>query len=199
MVVNLVERKNMIFDPIKTRQVSEEGTVRRISTTEFDKDRPMGNVAMMQLDQVIKIYLVGLAADIRDILPRSIDWIESAISKGEEFGVSHGGQYGETPEEWRKDVISFACDMSAAGLVMPLPGIENYQGKSSAEIRDLLQQGDLENGLDADLVWDVIHFSGTQKLLELLRMFELNNWQATHSGLSQSFGRALAEMDVVRV
>ncbi len=79
----------MIFDPIKTRQVSEEGTVRRISTTEFDKDRPMGNVAMMQLDQVIKIYLVGLAADIRDILPRSIDWIESAISKGEEFGVSH--------------------------------------------------------------------------------------------------------------
>ncbi len=111
----------------------------------------------------------------------------------------HGGQYGETPEEWRKDVVSLACGMLAAGLVIPLPGIEGYQGKSSMEIRDLLQQGDSENGLDADLVWDVIHFSGTQKLLELLLMFELNNWQATHSGLSQSLGKALAEMDVVCV
>lgn len=111
----------------------------------------------------------------------------------------HGGQYGETPEEWRKEVVSFAFCMLAAGLITPLPGIEGYQSKSSEEIRDILQQGDTENGLDVDLVWDVIHFSGTQKLLELLRIFQLNSWESMHSGLSLSLGKALAEMDVVCV
>jgi len=109
----------------------------------------------------------------------------------------HGGQYGETPEEWRKEVVSLVFLMLAAGLITPLPGIEGYQSKSSEEIRDLLQQGDSENGLDVDLVWDVIHFSGTQKLLELLRMFQLDTWESMHSELSLSLGKDLAEMNVV--
>ncbi|MBJ7311144.1 hypothetical protein ACFOLJ_26415 [Rugamonas sp. CCM 8940] len=62
-----------------------------------------------------------------------------------------------------------------------------------------MQQGDSENGLDVDLVWDVMHFFGTQKLLELLRKFELNDWEAMHSGLHLSLGKALAELNVVRV
>ena len=111
----------------------------------------------------------------------------------------HGGQYGETPEKWRKDVISLTCCMLAAELISPIPGIENYQEKTSEEIRDLLQQGDLGNELDADLVWDVMHFFGTQKLLELLREFELNDWEATRSGLFLPLGKALAEMNVVGV
>lgn len=109
----------------------------------------------------------------------------------------HGGQCGETPKEWRKEVVSFVFIMLAAGLIAPLPGVEGYQSKSSEEIIDILQQGDSENGLDVDLVWDVIHFSATQKLLELLRIFQLNTWESMHSELSLSLGKDLAEMNVV--
>lgn len=109
----------------------------------------------------------------------------------------HGGQYGETPEEWRKEVVLFIFSMLATGLITPLPGIEGYQSRSSEEIRDILLLGDSKNGLDVDLVWDVIHFSGTQKLLELLSMFQLNTWESMHSELSLSLGKDLAEMNVV--
>lgn len=109
----------------------------------------------------------------------------------------HGGQYGETPEEWRKEVVLLVFLMLATGLITPLAGIEGYQSKSSEKIRDILLLGDSENGLDVDLVWDVIHFSGTQKLLDLLSMFQLNNWEAMHSELSLSLGKSLAEMNVV--
>lgn len=111
----------------------------------------------------------------------------------------HGGQYGDTPLEWRKDVVSLAGSMLAAGIVTPLSGMEGYQVKSAEEVRGLLQEGDSENGFDVDLVWDVMHLSGTQKLRELLRMFELDSWEAMHSGLSQSLGQVLAEMDVVQL
>lgn len=88
--------------------------------------------------------------------------------------------------------------MLAAGLITRLPGIEGYQSKSSEEIREILQQGDAQNGLDVDLVWDVIHFSSTEKLLELLRIFQLNTWESMHSELSMSLGKEdLAKMNIV--
>lgn len=39
----------------------------------------------------------------------------------------HGRQYGEAPDHWRRDVISLAYSMLMAKLIIPLPGIENYQ------------------------------------------------------------------------
>jgi hypothetical protein len=111
----------------------------------------------------------------------------------------HGGQYGEAPDEWRRDVASLACCMLAAELIIPLPGIEKYQEKTSEEIMTLLLQGDPESGLDVDLIWDVMHFSGTPKLLELLRVYELNGWEAIHSELLLPLGEALVEMDVVAI
>lgn len=74
-----------------------------------------------------------------------------------------------------------------------------YQEKTSQEIRTLLLQGDPESGLDVDLVWDVMHFVGTPKLLELLRVHELNGWEAIHSELSLPLGQVLVGMDVVAI
>ena len=108
-----------------------------------------------------------------------------------------GGQYGESPDEWRRDVVSLACCMLTAELIVPLPGIENYQEKTAQEITNFLLQGDPEGGLDVDLVWDVMHFAGTPKLLELLRVHELNGWQAMDSELSMPLGQVLAGIDVV--
>jgi hypothetical protein len=109
----------------------------------------------------------------------------------------HGGQYGKTPDEWRRDVVSLGYCMLMADLVIPLPGVENYQEKTPREIRDFLLQGDPESGLDIDSVWDVMHFVGTPKLHDLLRILELNNWEAMHSELSPPLAQVLVEMDVV--
>jgi hypothetical protein len=73
----------------------------------------------------------------------------------------------------------------------------NYQEKTPQEIRAFLLQGDPKSGLDVDLVWDVMHFVGTPKLHDLLRILELNNWEAMHSELSPPLGQVLVEMEVV--
>jgi hypothetical protein len=109
----------------------------------------------------------------------------------------HGGQYGAAPDHWRRDVISLAYSMLMAELIIPLPGIENYQERTSQEIKDFLLQGDPENGLDVDLVWDVMHFVGTPKLLELLRVHKFDGWEAMHSELSLPLGQVLVGMNVV--
>ena len=111
----------------------------------------------------------------------------------------HGGQYGASPEEWRKSVFLLACALMAAGLVSALPGREEYQAKSSEEIQTLLQNGDPKNGFDVDLVWDVIHFYGTEKLIMLLRKLDLNEWKAMQTGLSLPLGKALVELNVVHL
>ncbi|MCY0911386.1 hypothetical protein [Massilia antarctica] len=111
----------------------------------------------------------------------------------------HGGQYGATPSEWRESVFLLICAMLDAELIRPHPDIDSYQGKSSEEIRKLLAQGDPENGFDADLIWDVMHFNGTEKLVELLRKFDLNEWTAITAELSLPLGKALAKMNVVQL
>ncbi|NHZ93889.1 hypothetical protein F2P45_33565 [Massilia sp. CCM 8733] len=104
----------------------------------------------------------------------------------------YGGQYGATPSEWRESVLLLICAMLDAELISPHPEIDDYQGKNSKEIRDLLEQGDPENGFDADIIWDVMHFNGTEKLLELLRKLDLNEWTAINAELSLPLGKALA-------
>lgn len=79
----------MVFDPVKIRRISEEETLPRLRSTEFDEKRPMGNVAMLQLGQVIRLWLVGLSDDTRDILAKLHVWIENAIEKKEDFGESY--------------------------------------------------------------------------------------------------------------
>jgi hypothetical protein len=79
----------MIFDPVKVRRIAEQETLPRLCRTEFDEKRPMGNVAMMQLGDVIRLWLVGLSAETQDVLMRLHAWIEGAIERGEDFGESY--------------------------------------------------------------------------------------------------------------
>lgn len=109
----------------------------------------------------------------------------------------YGGQYGITPEKWRKNVVEFVGSMLEAGLIAAIPGIEAYQEKNADEITRILTEGDEGNGLDVDLVWDVIHFFGTQDLNVLLKTNGLNDWSALDAELSPSLGRALAEKNIV--
>ncbi|NHZ93891.1 hypothetical protein F2P45_33575 [Massilia sp. CCM 8733] len=111
----------------------------------------------------------------------------------------HGGEYGATPSEWRESVFLFICAMLDAELISLHPEIDDYQGKASGEIRTLLEQGDPENGFDADIIWDVMHFNGTEKLVALLRKLDLNEWAAIDAELSLPLGEALAEMNIAQL
>lgn len=111
----------------------------------------------------------------------------------------HGGQDGATPSEWRESVIVFICAMLDAELISPHPEIDDYQGKTSGEIRKLLEQGDQENGFDAEIIWYVMHFNGTEKLIALLRKLNLNEWAAINAELSLPLGKALADLNVVQI
>ncbi|NHZ42948.1 hypothetical protein F1609_22630 [Massilia sp. CCM 8693] len=100
---------------------------------------------------------------------------------------------------WRESVLLLICAMLDAQLISPHPEIDDYQGKSSKEIRNLLEQGDQENGFDDDIIWYVMHFNGTEKLLDLLRKLDLNEWAVIDAELSLPLGKALAEMNVVEL
>lgn len=77
----------MIFDPVKMREIADEALA-RIRNTEFEDSRPMGNVAIMQLGEIIRLWLVGLDVESREVLPRLLNWIEYAVDKNEQFGGS---------------------------------------------------------------------------------------------------------------
>jgi hypothetical protein len=110
-----------------------------------------------------------------------------------------GGQYGATSDAWRQLVMQFICDAVKAGIIVALPGKEGYDLKSADELRDLLSHGDINNGLDASLLWDVIHFAGTKVLRDILSSYQLDNWNAMNSALSLELGRTLSDMRVVQV
>ena len=109
----------------------------------------------------------------------------------------HGGQYGDSPDTWREAVIEFIESMLLTRLIAPLQGRENYKSKSAQEIRELLRQGDPGNGLDTDVLWDAMHFSGTDKLVELLQGMGLASWEAAGGNLSSPLKVALAHLNVV--
>lgn len=108
-----------------------------------------------------------------------------------------GGQYGCAPEAWRKDVVAFVYCLLKAELIAPIAGIEGYQEKTAGELRKILQEGDMENGFDVDLVWDVIHFFGTPKLIKILRSCNLGEWGALTLELSASLQATLAQQGIL--
>lgn len=78
----------MIFNPLSKRRYFDEGGLDFILHTRLEEGRPMGNVAQHEISNVIGAWLTGLHAEIAPVLPRSLQWLGSAISKGEDFGTS---------------------------------------------------------------------------------------------------------------
>jgi len=95
-----------------------------------------------------------------------------------------GGQYGQRHEIWRSAVVNFIYEMHRAGLIEPFPGIESYEQLSSEDIKNSLIYGDRVNNIDVELLWDSMHFSGTELLGEILRSCRLDSWDALASDLS---------------
>ena len=77
----------MIFDPYITRhRAFEPDMLKFYLGTQYDAQRPMGNVGKYQVFNVVEAWLVGLHDEIAPILPPALQWIDEAIAKGEAFG-----------------------------------------------------------------------------------------------------------------
>jgi hypothetical protein len=103
----------------------------------------------------------------------------------------YGGQFGDTPNLWRAAVVQFLSESLTAGLVEVLPGEVRYRQKGAIEICRLLTEGDIENGLSSDEVWQVIYFQGTEKLRGILKEFQLDNWDAMKTEVSMHLEQVL--------
>lgn len=94
----------------------------------------------------------------------------------------HGGQYGGHQAEWRKAVVEFICSNIDCGLLE----VFDYPGKSKSldriEVMRLLKNGDESRGLDAELIWNCLYFSGTEKLKGVLEKLGILSWEAINGG-----------------
>ncbi|WGG52763.1 hypothetical protein [Rugamonas sp. DEMB1] len=88
----------MIFNPVRIRESVNEAGIKRLLGTEFDTQRPMGNVAIVQLNEIIRLYLVGMREQVSPLLSKRIDWIKFAIEENENFGES--GNFHQQSLRW---------------------------------------------------------------------------------------------------
>ncbi|SOZ09867.1 conserved protein of unknown function (plasmid) [Cupriavidus taiwanensis] len=98
-----------------------------------------------------------------------------------------GGQYGTNPVAWRQAVIDFICRNVAADLleIVSYPGKPTEMG--APRVRALLISGDESRGLDENIIWDAIYFTGTTKLKSRLKSFGLLSWDALNAEKSDDF------------
>jgi hypothetical protein len=78
----------MKFNPLVIRKNFNEWQLSYIVNTIYDPQLPMGNVASFNLEDVIRAWLVGFADSIEPVIPRSLDWLERAISLDEKFDTN---------------------------------------------------------------------------------------------------------------
>lgn len=104
----------------------------------------------------------------------------------------HGGQFGTTPDRWRDAVIQFLNWSLTNGLIEVLPTSQASNQKGATGISRLLIEGDIENGLEPDLAWQIIYFQGTEKLRATLGQCHLDSWNAMSAEISQPLRRMLS-------
>jgi len=77
----------MLFDPIKLRVNGfDRGLLNFYLKTQYDENRPMGNVAASEIEAVITAWLLGLHREIEPIIRRSNEWLDRAIKEDEKLG-----------------------------------------------------------------------------------------------------------------
>lgn len=72
----------MLFNPVRRR---ETAMIDFLINTEYDAERPMGNVALSGINMLIGDWIVGLKPENEVILPSRIEWLQMAIDTNEVF------------------------------------------------------------------------------------------------------------------
>ena len=77
----------MLCDPVKSRKNAfNDGTLKFYLNKTFAAGDPIGNYANGDLEYVLKGWLVGVTMELSPIIPRSLEWLDSAIADDEQLG-----------------------------------------------------------------------------------------------------------------
>lgn len=90
-----------MFDPAISRMNAfSEEMLRFYLNTKYDASKPMGNIAVCEVDTALHGWLVGLHDEVKPIICRSTAWIEKAINLKEQFGSDPNAHF--TKLYWAK-------------------------------------------------------------------------------------------------
>ncbi|MFP3586443.1 hypothetical protein SCB29_22665 [Paraburkholderia sp. SIMBA_055] len=96
----------------------------------------------------------------------------------------YGGQFGQNPDMWKREVIEFLCVNVRCGL-LEATHRKDISGNDGARLlADLLTNGDKDNHFDTDIVWSATYFNSSRKLDEILERLNLRTWDALELGLN---------------
>lgn len=77
----------MIFDPIKKYSYASD-SIEMLAEEIYSDDKPMGNIAVHNLNRIIFLLLIGANREVVYMLPERLTWLEKAIIKKEDYGES---------------------------------------------------------------------------------------------------------------
>lgn len=103
----------------------------------------------------------------------------------------YGGQFGQSPDLWKQEVIKFLCVNVRCGLLETTHRKDISANSGVHLLEDMLTNGDTKNHLNADIVWNALYFNATPKLDEILERLHLKTWDALKLGLNTAL---LAEL-----
>jgi hypothetical protein len=96
----------MTYDPVATRATflrENKWLLKNTLDETYDDSRPMGNVALSDLNTYVRATLVGLGEELAPIISRSTQWLERAIEKDETLG---------DPEDFHRAQLHWGLAMS---------------------------------------------------------------------------------------
>ena len=155
----------MLFNPIRMRQVIQEGDLARTLRTEYDVNRPMGNIGRSLLSDAISVWLVGMYTESAPVIPRALKWIDEAIDKDEIFGVDQNGHrttlhWGKAIGEWMENGWNSEAEWDSARVFeearwryekRPWPTKEIVQSGLDDYMAFAYQGGEHANGFEAGI------------------------------------------------
>lgn len=103
-----------------------------------------------------------------------------------------GGQFGSTSDAWKRAVIDFLCINVRCGLIEATHRKEISTGGDVRRLKEILLNGDSDQLIDADVLWNVLYFNATSKLIQILERLNLRSWEAAKLDVDARF---IAELD----
>lgn len=105
-----------------------------------------------------------------------------------------GGQFGATPENWRRAVVNFLCLNVNCGLIEATHRPEISAHDSARFLAELLSNGDVGNNIPVDVLWDVLYFNGTGELKKIVESVGMCSWNSISSPPNRDFVGKLTEI-----
>lgn len=97
-----------MFDPDKYLKFSYEIGLARLMGVKYETDHVMGKVACSHLREIFLAWFVGRNEEYSCLLPRSLNWIDRGLKRGELAGETQKFYHSEY--NWAKALILWAVD-----------------------------------------------------------------------------------------